>query len=134
MFRRKAKDSITLVAAGTEIVGDVSFAGEIYVYGKVLGNVSGVDDTAQLTICEGGEIRGDVRVASVVVNGSVVGDIFAKTRVEIAAKASLQGSVYYKLIEMQLGARIEGQLVHTEELPTQVETVLPLPGRKSGET
>ena len=76
------------------------FTGELYVYGKVLGNVAGIDDASRLTICEGGEIRGDVRVASVVVNGSVEGDIFAKTRVEIAARASLQGNVYDKLIEM----------------------------------
>ncbi len=133
MFRRKAKDAITLVAAGTEIVGDVSFSGELYVYGKVLGNVSATDDAARLTICGGGEIRGDVRVASVIVDGRVEGDIFAKAKVEIAARASLQGNVYYKLIEMQLGARIEGQLVHTEELPTQDETVRPLSGRKPGE-
>lgn len=133
MFRRKAKDAITLVAAGTEIVGDVSFSGELYVYGKVLGNVSATDDAARLTICSGGEIRGDVRVASVVVDGRVEGDIFAKSKIEIAARASLQGNVYYKLIEMQLGALIDGQLVHTEELPTQVETVRPVSVRKSGE-
>lgn len=132
MFRRKVGDAITLVAAGTEIVGDVSFAGEIYVYGRVLGNVAGIDDASRLTICEGGEIRGDVRVANVIVNGRVEGDIFAKTRVEIAARASLQGNVYYRLIEMQLGARIEGQLVHTEELPMQGDDVL-IPVRKHGD-
>jgi cytoskeletal protein CcmA (bactofilin family) len=133
MFRKKAKDAITLVAAGTDIVGEVSFSGELYVYGKVLGNVSGTDDAARLTICAGGEIRGDVRVANVVVNGRVEGDIFAKRKVEIAARASLKGNVYYKLIEMQLGARIEGQLVHTEELPTQDEAVRPSSVRKSNE-
>ena len=133
MFRRKAKDAITLVAAGTEIVGDVSFSGELHVYGKVLGNVSATDDVARLTICAGGEIRGDVRVANVVVDGRIEGDIFAKTKVEIAAKASLHGNVYYRLIEMQLGARIEGQLVHTEELPTQDEAVRPLSVRSAVE-
>ncbi|MEZ5598132.1 MAG: polymer-forming cytoskeletal protein [Pseudomonadales bacterium] len=131
MLRKKGHDAITLVAANTEIVGDMNFSGELFVYGEVNGNVVGKDDNACLTLSESGIIRGEVRVTNVIVNGRIEGDIFAKGKVELAAKANLHGNVYYRLIEMQLGARVEGQLLHTDDLPANEPVILALPERRA---
>jgi cytoskeletal protein CcmA (bactofilin family) len=54
---------------------------------------------------------------------------------ELAAKAKVKGNVYYKLIEMQLGAMVDGQLVHDEtigEEPHQ-QNVHAFPAESGGE-
>ena len=47
-----------------------------------------------------------------VLNGVVKGDILANGRVELGAHARVSGNVYYGLIEMAMGAAINGKLIH----------------------
>ena len=42
----------------------------------------------------------------------VKGDILAHDRVELGATARVTGNVYYALIEMEMGAEINGKLIH----------------------
>ena len=49
---------------------------------------------------------------NVILNGTVKGDILAHDRVELGATARVTGNVYYGLIEMEMGAEINGKLIH----------------------
>jgi cytoskeletal protein CcmA (bactofilin family) len=60
---------------------------------------------------EPGRIHGNVEVAVAVINGEVVGNVQGSERVVLGAKARVTGDVSYGVIEMTLGARIEGRLV-----------------------
>ena len=51
----------------------------------------------------------------IVLNGIVKGDVFASQRVELGPTARVTGNVYYNLIEMAIGAEINGKLVHQPE-------------------
>jgi len=112
MARNKIDKGVTLIAPHTEVVGDIKFSDQLYVSGKVVGNVVAADDKATLVVTEEGCVAGEVRVPNIVINGRVEGDVFAGNKVELASKAKVQGNLFYKLIEMQLGAQVEGQLVH----------------------
>ncbi len=113
---KKIGKGATLIAANTLVRGDVEFSDQLFVNGRIEGDVLAGEETgATLIISEEGSVKGDIRVPFVVVNGGVEGNVFAGTRVELAAKAQVTGNVYYKLIEMQLGAMVEGQLVHAEQ-------------------
>ena len=80
------------------------------------GNVGGVDgEVSMITVSEQGMIEGDVRVDCLVLNGTVVGDVYANDRVELASEARVTGTVYYRMLEMAMGAEVNGQLVHSEE-------------------
>jgi cytoskeletal protein CcmA (bactofilin family) len=68
-----------------------------------------------LSISEEGNIDGGVTVPYVVLNGIVRGDVFANQRVELGPTARVIGNVYYNLIEMAIGAEINGKLVHQPE-------------------
>ena len=57
-------------------------------------------------------MKGEIRVPNVVINGEIEGNVYAMARVELAAHARVKGNVYYQLIEMQLGAMVDGQLLH----------------------
>ena len=106
----------TLVGQGTQITGDLVFSGGLHVDGTIKGNVVAEEgSTALLILSEFGRIEGEVTVPNMVLNGEIVGDVFGSTRVELAPKARVTGSVYYNLIEMAIGAEINGKLVHQPE-------------------
>ncbi|TDJ29329.1 MAG: polymer-forming cytoskeletal protein [Gammaproteobacteria bacterium] len=103
----------TLVGQGTVINGDVIFAGGLHVDGKITGNViAEKDSSAILILSEYGRIEGEIKVPNMVLNGEIVGDVHGSTRVELAPKSRIKGSVYYNLLEMAIGAEVNGALVH----------------------
>lgn len=114
MARKGMDKGVTLIAAHTEVIGDIRFTDQLFVSGKVNGNVIADNEKATLVISDDGCVSGEVRVPNVVVNGLVEGNLFASVKVELAPQAKIKGNVHYKLIEMQLGAMVDGQLVHDE--------------------
>jgi cytoskeletal protein CcmA (bactofilin family) len=119
---RKVTKIDTLVGQNTELKGDINFKGGIHVDGVVKGNVIAENDGSSLTLSENGRIEGNVRVPNVVLNGTVIGDVHAIEGIELAANARVKGNVYYNLIEMAMGAEVNGSLVHrSEPVPMQVK-------------
>jgi len=114
----------TLVGRKSELLGDVRFAGGLHVDGTVKGNVVAEEDASSvLTLSESGTIEGEVRVPNVVLNGTVIGDVHARQHIELASNARITGNVYYSLIEMAMGAEVNGNLVHVaedQEVPLQL--------------
>jgi cytoskeletal protein CcmA (bactofilin family) len=110
----------TIIGQQTQISGDLHFSGGLHVDGHVKGNVVADEgSTSVLTVSEHGRIDGDVRVPNVFLNGSVNGDVRCAERIELAAKARVNGDVYYKLIEMVMGAEVNGSLLHQNESAAQ---------------
>ncbi|KRT60224.1 bactofilin family protein, partial [endosymbiont of Ridgeia piscesae] len=100
----------------THILGDVTFSGGLHIDGTIKGNVTSEGgEKAALTVSESGTIEGDVRVTNLMLNGRVIGDVFASNRVELAPKARVTGTVCYDLLEMSMGAEVNGQLVHSQD-------------------
>ncbi len=105
----------TLIGRQTEILGDVRFAGGLHLDGKIKGAVSTTGDkSATLSVSETGAIEGDVRVPNLMLNGSVIGDVRATERLSLAAKAKVTGNVHYKVLQMEPGAQINGQLIYDD--------------------
>ena len=101
-----------LIGAGTTIEGDITFSGGLRVDGRVRGNVVASDGkSGTLVLSEQAQIEGEVRVSHVVINGTLVGPIHAAEYIELQSKANVTGDVYYKSLEMQLGAVLQGRLV-----------------------
>jgi len=114
--RFKAPKVSTVIGRETTITGDVAFAGGLHLDGAIKGKVSGESDSrSTLTVSEQGTVEGDVRVENLILNGTVIGDVHASERVELATNARVSGTVYYRLLEMAMGAEVNGQLVHSEE-------------------
>ncbi|MBX9810118.1 MAG: polymer-forming cytoskeletal protein [Burkholderiales bacterium] len=105
-----------LIGAGTMIEGNITFSGGLRIDGHVRGNVMAVDGKpGTLVLSEQAQIEGEIRVSHVVINGTVVGPVHAAEYVELQAKANVTGDVYYKTLEMQLGAVIQGRLVYQND-------------------
>ena len=111
----------TLLGKETRITGDVEFTGGLHVDGTVVGNVyaaDGAGDDASLSVSEGGVVEGSVNAPEVALNGTVKGDVTATHRVELGPTAKVIGNVVYHLIEMAIGAEVNGKLVHADSAGT----------------
>lgn len=118
MFKKEAgsEPGTTLVAPNCEMVGDIHFSDELLVDGVVKGNVyAQAGSKATIRISENGRVKGEIRVPNVIVNGTVEGDVRSDKHIELAAKARVVGNIYYHLIEMVKGSRVDGQLVHLQD-------------------
>jgi len=102
----------TLIGAKTEIKGDITFSGGLRIDGKVRGHVTARSDTnSTLVLSENAQITGNVTAPHIISNGSIKGSVRCAERMELQTKAEISGDVYYKVIEMALGAVINGNLV-----------------------
>jgi cytoskeletal protein CcmA (bactofilin family) len=112
----------SLIGRGTEIHGDVHFKDGLHIDGVVKGNVIAEGEDSMLTMSEDGRIEGEVRVHNLVLNGEVIGDVHASEHIELAPAARVTGNVYYNLIEMAMGAEVNGSLVHKVEAAAAAES------------
>ena len=112
----------SLVGQKTVIQGDIKFSGGLHVDGNIKGNVAAdKEDKSTLSISEMGVIEGDVHVSNILLNGTVIGNVYAYERVELAPNAKVTGNVYYNLIEMAMGSEVNGNLVHQLDPVAQQE-------------
>ena len=113
----------SLVGQNTVITGDIKFSGGLHVDGTIKGNVvADKEDKSTLSISEMGVVEGEVHVSNILLNGTVIGNVYAYERVELAPNAKVTGNVYYNLIEMAMGSEVNGNLVH------QLDSVSPPQG------
>ena len=89
-------NTTTLIAKGTEIVGDIKFNGNLEIEGRVCGNVivgAGADD-ASVRVLEHGEVEGN---------------IFAYDRLEVTDSAKVIGDITSPRISIAEGVIFEGK-------------------------
>ena len=135
MFKQKRQQAAisTLVGKDTRVHGDLEFSGGCLVDGYVKGNVKAItDDNAVLNVSERGCIEGAVMVPNVILNGTVKGDVKASRRVELGSNARVVGNVQYSLIEMAIGAEVNGKMIHESET-SQARSVAAEPESKSND-
>ena len=129
--KRKPTKVDSLIGQNSRLTGDIRFGGGLHVDGSIKGNVVADDDErATLTVSDRGTIEGEVRVPYIILNGLVKGDVFANEHVELASSARVEGNVYYALIEMAMGAEVNGKLVRItgdQRAPLALDHDGPLP-------
>lgn len=102
----------TLIGVNTEIKGDINFSGGLRVDGRVVGDIIGDGDkSSTLVLSEHAVVKGNVKVPHLVINGRIEGNVSGAEGVELQAQAEIIGDVHYRMIEMALGASVNGNLV-----------------------
>jgi cytoskeletal protein CcmA (bactofilin family) len=79
-----------LLSSGVSIKGSVKFQSELLIDGEVEG---AIESPGVLTIGKQARIRGEVKVKSVTVQGTVDGNITASERCELQAGCTLRGDI-----------------------------------------
>jgi cytoskeletal protein CcmA (bactofilin family) len=115
----------SLIGAGTVIEGNVSFSGGLRVDGEVRGNVSALgEQPGTLVLSEHARIDGEVNVPHLVINGTINGPVRSGDTLELQPHAKVTGDVEYNTIEIQLGAVVQGRLIHLGNPAKAVELKL----------
>ena len=106
----------TLIGQDTHIKGDISFKGGLRIDGSIEGNINATGNCSSvLTLSEMGSIEGEIRVPNLIINGTIIGNIYASEYVDLAPKARIQGNIYYNLLEMAMGSSVNGHMIHINE-------------------
>jgi len=114
----------SVIASGAELVGELRFQGAVQVDGRLCGNLLTSEGLVRISV--EGVVEGEIRAPHVILDGEVIGDVYASEHLELGARARVRGNLHYALMEMAMGAQIEGRLCHLEtqrplELPSNLE-------------
>lgn len=111
----------SLIGAGTKIIGDIHFTGGLRVDGEIEGNIIATPGKpSTLVLSEHARVTGEVNVTHLVVNGEVSGPVSVAEYLELQSKSKVTGNVHYKTLEIQLGAVLEGKLIHLADTSEKV--------------
>ncbi len=116
MFGRSNKSEVdSLIGISTRIEGHICFTGGMRIDGEVRGNVIGGEGSENvLVISEHARVEGDVRCATLVVDGYIAGDVYASEKLELRPQGRIIGNVTYKALQMHNGATVAGKLTHQQ--------------------
>jgi cytoskeletal protein CcmA (bactofilin family) len=102
---RPAGGTATLLGAGSEFEGKLTFQGSVHIDGKFSGEIRTTDD---LNIGQAAKVAAEVYVGSIVVHGEVQGNIHAKNVVELESTARVFGTIETPALIVKKGATFEG--------------------------
>jgi len=95
------------LGAGTSFRGTISFAGRVRIDGSFEGEIHGGE---LLVIGEGADIRGQIRVDAVIVQGGrVEADITARRSIELYVPSQVTGALHSPEIFLDKGVQFSGQ-------------------------
>jgi len=105
----------SLIGQGTVFTGEIHFQGGMHVDGRVQGSVRAEDNaSALLTVSEHGCVEGEVQVPHLHVNGTLKGNVHCSEKLVVLENARIDGDVRYRLLEIAVGAQINGRLIHLD--------------------
>ena len=114
-----ANPSKNVLNSHVEIKGNVKFAGELTLEGKLEGEVNS-DGT--LIIGETGTVNGNVSAGTVSVRGKINGNITARDKIEIKSKAEVFGDIRSAKLAIEEGVTFVGK---TEVNPNKLAPSAP---------
>jgi len=108
---RSSSDLTAFIDEGSEIEGKYTFKGTVMLNGKFSGEINSSDS---LIIGEKGVVNATVRAGVVLINGEVIGNVFATERVELRGTARVYGDVEAPVIVVDEGVLFEGHCKNTK--------------------
>ena len=105
----------TLIGEETTVEGVIKFSGGLHVIGTIDGGAISEDDDSVLIVSENALVKGTVRVKHLIVNGRVDGEIYVDGKVELFDKARINGDIHYRVLELPVGAQVDGKLIRIDE-------------------
>ncbi len=121
-----AGDLNALLGRGSEFEGKLTFEGTVRIDGKFSGTIL-TDDT--LVVGEGAQVSAEVTCGTIIVHGEVVGNIRARSAVELHQPAHVRGNIETPSLMVDRGVVFEGQakMENLEKIPATKSADAPAP-------
>jgi cytoskeletal protein CcmA (bactofilin family) len=115
--KQSSGSGTTVVAAGTELVGNLALEDNLHIDGRVKGDV---ESKAEVIIGKPGHMEGQIKAERVLISGSFDGSIEAE-RLEIVSSGKLSGEVTVGQLVVESGAHFNGtSRIRGDEPPRQL--------------
>ena len=99
-------DLNALLGRGSEFEGKLTFEGTVRIDGKFNGTIVTND---VLVVGEGAKVSAEITCGTVIVHGEIVGNVKAKTSVELHQPAKMKGNIETPSLMIEKGVTFEGQ-------------------------
>ena len=96
----------TVFSKNTEFYGDLSFKKSLQINGKFEGEISSGN---YLVVGEDGVIKANIKADTVIIKGTVYGNVEAVTKLELHANGKLYGNIRTKKLMISDGVVFEGK-------------------------
>ncbi len=103
----------TVLGKGTYFNGVLNFKDSLKINGSFIGSINA---TGLLIIGEGAIVKANVTARSIVVYGTVSGDVYAKEKVEMLPTGRVYGNIKAKKIKISDGVIFNGRCEMVKEL------------------
>ena len=107
-------DAHTILGREAKFSGKLTFEGAVRIDGRFEGEIE-TDDL--LLVGPGAEVKATLNVGSVVINGTVEGDVYAKASVEIKAPGKLRGNITTPTLVIEKGVTFDGSCHMSQGTP-----------------
>lgn len=97
----------SVIARGNRVEGTISGSSDIEIQGEFKGTVDG---TGHLRVAAQGVVDGNLAARTVVVSGTVQGDILAGETIQLETSATVEGNITAPRIRIADGATFEGKV------------------------
>jgi len=99
-------NSSSVISADTMIKGKIDFKGELFVEGKVSGDITGDN----LTLGSSAKVDGKIIVKAVTIQGSFTGFIHSES-VRLDVGSVVKGDIEHSVISIETGANFNGKVM-----------------------
>ncbi len=101
-----APKDVTVLGKDAKFTGEMTFDTTVRVLGQFDGKLTG---SGELQVASGAMCKADVEVKSVVVDGTIEGNVFAREKLQLNATSIIKGDVVAGKMVMAEGATLFGQ-------------------------
>lgn len=98
---------VSVVAAGTEITGEVTTRGDLRIEGRVEGDVH---TRGEVVVSDGGSVKGDVDADVVVVEGRIDGTVTARQVARFRRGCHVSADIESPAVQLDEGAGFNGRI------------------------
>jgi cytoskeletal protein CcmA (bactofilin family) len=121
---RKRESTVACIGKSVVVKGEVTSAEDLVIEGRVEGKIDLQGHS--LVVGQGGDIRAEIVAKSVIVHGTVTGNVTARERVEVRETGAIEGDIVTPGLAVSEGAVLSGRVemprttVSREQLPVAV--------------
>ncbi len=102
----------TLIGKDILITGELKYEGIVHIEATVNGSLVAIKDKeSKLYINKSSVVKGSVDALNVAINGTINGNVYAYGLIQLGSDATINGDIFYKSIEMEVGAKIDGRMI-----------------------
>src|SRR5262245_44416291 len=106
VWRNKEQQIAAFFDQGTNLTGELQFAGVVRIDGNFHGSIDGGET---LIVGNNAVIHADIRVREIEIHGQVFGNVEATTRTEIHSSGTFRGDIHTPMMVIHAGGVLDGQ-------------------------